>query len=819
MGSPLARLHEYLTDQLDSDEFRALCADLGISFFELAGETPGAKAQELLFYLGRRRQLERLFFLLNRSQPESFGATGLPTDPNAVEELYKAISAVEAELDLYLARAIGAYEAWAYQLANRAVSLPDEPFRFLQPYGLEDTGIFFGRAAALEEVHQAVLRSRLMVLHGTSGIGKTSLLNAALMPRLTREGRLPVYVRVHADPVNAIKQAIAPPASRPWPELMFRISLHELFSLVCAHLSRVTSEIVVILDQFEEYLAFWPALEHRRPFVSALADCCEDESLPLRTVLTVGDAFLPQLADLQIHIPTIFHNTYRLSAMTRSEAQSTITEPLDKTGHAVSAEDVFLNAVLDDLSAGGPQLYRSLTLGSTGPSTVDGVLPAQLQIICTHLYEGLMQGERRITLEAYEEAGRAAGILNRFLYRVLDALPQRDASIAVDVLKALVSSVGTRRVLSADGLAARVGVDRKTLHNVLISLVDARLLRQEVVAGEAFYELTHEYLVEELRPWFDLPDIAFKQAEEFIMRQLVSFRVYGTAVPQDQLILLYGYRERFVRLSEEAWEHLLRVVLQTEFPGEDWTKLASEMSERLLLVSLSDSRGDIRRAALKRLGAVWELPEVSQLADEDAAVRETALKALERLGDPRRVEPLIAALSDGDATVRQAAAESLGEIGDARAVEPLVVALHDQESAVRWRAVEALAKIGDARAVEPLIVALRDRDSAVRWSAAWALCEIGPPAVEPLTVALLDKDCTVRQSAARSLGKLGDARAVEPLIAALKEEDSTVRRLSAWALCQIGDPRAIQPLVAALRDEDKDVRWTALEALVNIRFT
>jgi hypothetical protein len=141
MGSPLARLHEYLTDQLDSDEFRALCADLGISFFELAGETPGSKAQELLFYLGRRRQLERLFFLLNRSQPESFGATGLPADPNAVDELYNAISAVEAELDLYLARAISAYEAWAYQLANRAVSLPDEPFRFLQPYGLEDAGI------------------------------------------------------------------------------------------------------------------------------------------------------------------------------------------------------------------------------------------------------------------------------------------------------------------------------------------------------------------------------------------------------------------------------------------------------------------------------------------------------------------------------------------------------------------------------------------------------------------------------------------------------------------------------------------------------
>jgi len=819
MNSPLARLHQYVVNHLNSDEFRALCADLGVGFFELAGETPSAKAQELLFYLGRRRQLERLVDLLNRSRPESFGATGLSTDPNALEELYSDISTVEAELDMFLARAIGAYEAWAYQLVNRATSLSEHPYKCLYAYDLEDADIFFGRAAAIADLYQTVLRGRLTVLHGKSGVGKTSLLNAGLIPRLIGDRCLPVYVRVYADPLNSIKQVIAPPSSTSWPELLFRISLHELFSLICAHLSRDTRELIVILDQFEEYLAFWPGREHRQPFVSALADCCADESLPLRIVVAVRDAFFAQLADLQIQIPTIYHNTYRLEAMTRLEAQSAIIGPLDKPGRAVTVDQVLLDAVLDDLSAGGPQLYRSLTLGTTGPSAVDGILPSQLQIICTHLYEGLMEGATHITLDAYEESGRAGGILNRFLYRVLDALPQREASIAVEVLKALVSSLGTKRVLSVDALCARVGVDRKTLNTVLFSLVDARLLRQEGVSGERFYELAHEYLVEELRPWFDLPDMAFRQAEEFIMRQLAAFRVYGTAVPQDQLILLYGYRERFSRLSEEAWEHLLRVVLQTEFPGEDWAKLASEMSERLLLVSLSDSRGDIRRAALKRLGAVWELPEVSQLADEDAAVRETALKALGKLGDPRRVEPLIAALADGDGTLRQTAAENLGEIGDARAVKPLIAALHDADSAVRWRAVEALAKIGDARAVEPLIAALRDKDSAVRWSAAWALCEIGAPAVEALTVALQDKDCTVRESAARSLGKLGDSRAVEPLIAALQEDESTVRRLAAWALCQIGDPRAIQPLVAALRDEDKDVRWTALEALVNIRFS
>jgi HEAT repeat protein len=760
------------------------------------------------------------------------------------------LSAIGASLHDFLAQSVSALEAWIFQLVNRAAVPPNQPYRFLYPFETEDAAHFHGRDAAVEALYQAVLHDRLTVLHGRSGIGKTSLLNAGLIPRMIHDGRLPLYARAYDDPVHFVKCAVAPPALEPWPESLFSLSLHEFLGLVCAHLGHGTQELVVILDQFEEFLAFWPTREQRRPFIDALAKCSEDTALPLRLVISLRSGYYADLAKFQGQIPTIFSNTYRLAALTRQEALLAITEPVDNVAGPVAYAPALLDVLLDDLSGGGPVLYRSLSLGSARGGTIEGIEPVHIQIVCTRLFEGLDETETAesgestapanstsdgdeaieafgsaavvdtesvISLAAYHRMGGAQRLLETYLYDVLDRLPERDAVVARQVLKELVSSQGTKRVLSAEALAARVGVEGAHLTAVLSLLMGPRLVRQQDFAGQVRYELAHEYLIEDLREWFDLSELESKQAEELLMQEVAIYRVLGSAVPQGRLRALGGHRERFRGLDERAWEHLLRVVLETEFPGEDWVAIAGEISEKLLVASLADSRDDIRRAALRRLGVMWELPAVSQLADEDVEAREAAARALEDLGDQRAVQPLITALQDENSVMRQLAAERLGELGDAEAVGPLIIALRDEEGAVRWRAVEALGKIGDYRAIESLIGALQDEDSAVRWSAAWALCELGGPVVEPLTVALQDGSSAIRQSVARSLGMIGDPRAVEALIAALQDQDSSVRRLAAWALHQIDDPRAVQPLIAALRDEDEDVRWSALEALVNIR--
>ncbi len=57
---------------------------------------------------------------------------------------------------------------------------PREPFKFLDAYTKEDGDIFFGRDAEAEELHPRVFQSRLLLVYGPSGTGKTSLIQCGL---------------------------------------------------------------------------------------------------------------------------------------------------------------------------------------------------------------------------------------------------------------------------------------------------------------------------------------------------------------------------------------------------------------------------------------------------------------------------------------------------------------------------------------------------------------------------------------------------------------------------------------------------------------
>jgi len=143
-----------------------------------------------------------------------------------------------------------------------------------------------------------------------------------------------------------------------------------------------------------------------------------------------------------------------------------------------------------------------------------------------------------------------------------------------------------------------------------------------------------------------------------------------------------------------------------------------------LIATLSDSQRDVRLAAataLSKLGwrpdrsaagaAYWialenwascaEIgapavePLIARLQDEAWQVREGAVDALTRIGDPRAVEPLVALFYAGDVATRLSVAPALGQIGDARAVKPLTAMLEHASSSwgSRKAAAEALVTL------------------------------------------------------------------------------------------------------------------------------
>ncbi|MDY0093723.1 MAG: hypothetical protein RBT80_13595 [Candidatus Vecturithrix sp.] len=82
------------------------------------------------------------------------------------------------------------------------------PYKFLDYYNPEDADIFFGRDRETRQLEQKFYNSCLLVLHGESGAGKTSLIRAGLMPRLSPEEFVPVYVRVLQEPLLAIQREL-----------------------------------------------------------------------------------------------------------------------------------------------------------------------------------------------------------------------------------------------------------------------------------------------------------------------------------------------------------------------------------------------------------------------------------------------------------------------------------------------------------------------------------------------------------------------------------------------------------------------------------
>src|SRR5512135_1907695 len=90
---------------------------------------------------------------------------------------------------------------------------PEHPWLGLFSYSEETRAYFHGRDEEAAELARRVQRKNLTVLFGQSGLGKTSLLRAGLVPRLRGEGFCPVYVRVDygpdsPPPAEQIKQAI-----------------------------------------------------------------------------------------------------------------------------------------------------------------------------------------------------------------------------------------------------------------------------------------------------------------------------------------------------------------------------------------------------------------------------------------------------------------------------------------------------------------------------------------------------------------------------------------------------------------------------------
>jgi hypothetical protein len=243
------------------------------------------------------------------------------------------------------------------------------PFPGAAPFESRQSEFFFGRDEIAQTLEQKVASSRLCALVGASGVGKTSLLKAGLVPRLTH-GEKPWdvrYVVLDADPLRQIAEGFVDAEAN---GLQRAEQLRQAESFLrqgpggfCQLVQAVAGDtpMVLILDQFEALLTPGPPAGvhggqapadpgHRRLIIDFLTAALQQDHLPLHLVLGLRSHHLESLHEFPEFQALVMGHCLAMPAMTYNQLKAAIVGPLDKVGLRYDANLVY-TLLLDVVSA------------------------------------------------------------------------------------------------------------------------------------------------------------------------------------------------------------------------------------------------------------------------------------------------------------------------------------------------------------------------------------------------------------------------------------------------------------------------------------
>jgi WD40 repeat protein len=387
----------------------------------------------------------------------------------------------------------------------------ENPWPGLAAFREADQEFFYGREAETEELFRLVLRDRLTVLFGLSGLGKTSLLQAGLFPRLRQENVLPVRIRLdfsehHLPLIDQVKAAIvreAAAAGVEAPAPRSSETLWELFHRQGAEFWNARNRLVtplLVFDQFEEIFtlgredAETGALLNE---IAALSEGAPPESVrtrldddpaearafsfnrhPYKLLLSLREDFLPDLDGLRDRMRSVGSNRLRLQRMSGANALEVIT----RAGARLIAPDAAERVVR--FVAGRPEEDQA-------PLASFDVEPALLSVVCRQLNNKRRSQEApQITTGLLQ--GNREEILSDFYERSLADL---DPGVRIFIEESLITVSGFRDSVALENALGRPGVTQEAIDE----LTDRRLLRIEDRGGVERLELSHDVLTKVIR--------------------------------------------------------------------------------------------------------------------------------------------------------------------------------------------------------------------------------------------------------------------------------------------------------------------------------
>ncbi len=422
--------------------------------------------------------------------------------------------------------------------ANGANKIPNAPYKGLVPYTDDDAALFFGRDAERSIIVANLRSSRFTLLYGPSGVGKSSVVGAGVVHFLRQRAKLNIQKRGvpefaviyfnqwRDDPVvgllRVVRQEVETLLGKEFddpPTTRFK-TLDEQLKMWA---ERVGGDLLIILDQFEDYFLYHPAEDGPGTFVEEFPRVVTDIEARVNFVVSIREDAVAKLDRFEGRIPTLFDNYIRIDHLDRAAARDAIVKPIEQFNKAmgdpaskVSIEPALVDAVLDQVKTGRVSLTDT-GLGAIKNEhsenghevSVERIETPFLQLVMTRLWdEELRGGSRVLRADTLQRLGGAERIVRTHLDKTLGGLPAMERHAAAGMFHYLVTPSGAKIAHTARDLAEYTRTNEKQLTPVLekMSASGIRILRPvapppDQLDAPTRYEIFHDVLAPAMLDW------------------------------------------------------------------------------------------------------------------------------------------------------------------------------------------------------------------------------------------------------------------------------------------------------------------------------
>jgi len=350
--------------------------------------------------------------------------------------------------------------------------MTNSPFKFLNAYQREDLAFFFGRQKETEEIYNLTKDSRLILIVGASGTGKTSIIQCGLANKFKRTRWNGIYIRRGNDLNNSLEYELAYELVTMGGNLLGNAeSILDKLKFI----NQITFKpIYLIFDQFEELFVIDPNEREQELFFSNIKKIIASP-IPVKVLLVMRDEFSSHLWKHEKILPTLFKHRYRIERMRSAKMEEVIISTLKKYDD--------LNVIRSKERAQIAHDIIAILMGSKA-----GLKLTYLQVYLDRLYqEAEKKGENPplFTPQLVDNMVTLEDIVGDFLYNQITILEQQlgpeKKGIPIRLLGEMITAEKTKKVLDAEELEEiriQLDITKKDLRLCIEFFQNRRILKQ-----------------------------------------------------------------------------------------------------------------------------------------------------------------------------------------------------------------------------------------------------------------------------------------------------------------------------------------------------